>query len=100
MIIGGLLFLQRRSGGMGGGGGMNPMNMGKAKSKIQMEPETGVTFVDVAGCEGSKQERGHQRCQTRLQEGSTIRVRANDTRKLNCSSTVSSLLSTTTASSD
>merc|ERR1719426_654536 len=35
-------------------GGM--MNIGKAKSKIQMEPETGVTFVDVAGCDGAKQE--------------------------------------------
>merc|ERR1719270_280790 len=35
---------------------MNPMNMGKSKSKIQMEPETGVTFEDVAGCDGSKQE--------------------------------------------
>ena len=61
LIIGGLLFLQRRNqGGMGGGGGpgggMNPMNLGKAKSKIQMEPETGVTFKDVAGCDGSKQE--------------------------------------------
>ena len=58
MIIGGLLFLQRRNGGgmPGGGGGMNPMNLGKSKSKIQMEPETGVTFKDVAGCEGSKQE--------------------------------------------
>merc|ERR1719232_390587 len=40
----------------GGGGGMNPMNLGKSKSKIQMEPETGVTFADVAGCDGSKQE--------------------------------------------
>jgi len=58
LIIGGLLFLQRRQGGggMGGPGGMNPMNLGKAKSKIQMEPETGVTFADVAGCDGSKQE--------------------------------------------
>jgi len=64
LIIGGLFFLQRRNGGMGGGpgggggggGGMNPMNMGKSKSKIQMEPETGVTFADVAGCDGSKQE--------------------------------------------
>merc|ERR1712028_165213 len=35
---------------------MNPMNLGKSKSKIEMEPETGVTFKDVAGCEGSKQE--------------------------------------------
>merc|ERR1740133_361016 len=59
VIIGGLLFLQRRNGGggiPGGGGGMNPMNLGKSKSKIEMEPETGVTFKDVAGCEGSKQE--------------------------------------------
>merc|ERR1719409_2555377 len=38
-------------GGMGG-----PMGMGKSKSKIQMEPETGVKFEDVAGCESSKQE--------------------------------------------
>merc|ERR1719359_1582493 len=58
VIIGGLLFLQRRNGGGGPGmgGGMNPMNLGKSKSKIEMEPETGVTFKDVAGCEGSKQE--------------------------------------------
>merc|ERR1719331_3603020 len=42
--------------GGGGGGPMNPMNLGKSKSKIEMEPETGVTFKDVAGCEGSKQE--------------------------------------------
>ena len=60
VIIGGLLFLQRRNGGGGlpggGGGPMNPMNLGKSKSKIEMEPETGVTFKDVAGCEGSKQE--------------------------------------------
>merc|ERR550514_451138 len=41
-------------GGMGGMGG--PMGMGKSKSKIQMEPETGVKFEDVAGCESSKQE--------------------------------------------
>merc|ERR1719460_2637187 len=37
--------------GMGGPGGI-----GKSRSKIQMEPQTGVTFLDVAGCEGSKQE--------------------------------------------
>merc|ERR1719269_513541 len=32
------------------------MSIGKAKSKIQMEPQTGVTFEDVAGCESSKLE--------------------------------------------
>ena len=42
-------------GGMGGGGG-NPFEMGKSKADLQMEPNTGVTFVDVAGCDGSKLE--------------------------------------------
>lgn len=56
-----LLFLAPRLGGGGGAGGMGGpgggiMDMGKSKSKIQMEPETGVTFTDVAGCDGSKLE--------------------------------------------
>ena len=60
LIIGGLALLQRRGGGMGGPGGMNPMDLGKSKSKIQMEPQTGVGFEDVAGCEASKQVRPAQ----------------------------------------
>lgn len=56
LIIGGLFLLQRNNGGGMPGGGGGPMGMGKAKSKIQLEPNTGVTFADVAGCEGSKQE--------------------------------------------
>ena len=43
-------------GGGGGGGGMNPFDMGKSKSKLDMEPNTGVKFADVAGCDGSKLE--------------------------------------------
>ena len=43
-------------GGMGGAGGNNPFEMGKAKAKLEMEPNTGVKFVDVAGCDGSKLE--------------------------------------------
>lgn len=35
---------------------MDPFNMGKAKSKIQMEPETGVKFTDVAGVDEAKAE--------------------------------------------
>merc|ERR1719298_286400 len=38
-------------GGLGGPGGV-----GKSQSKIQMEPQTGVTFQDVAGCDGAKLE--------------------------------------------
>merc|ERR1719327_2317401 len=41
---------------MGGLGGGNPLSMGKSKSKIQMDPQTGVTFADVAGAEGAKLE--------------------------------------------
>merc|ERR1719247_2790163 len=43
-------------GGGGPGGGMNPFSVGKSKAKVQMEPQTGVTFEDVAGCDGSKLE--------------------------------------------
>merc|ERR1719183_2843931 len=63
LIIGGLFFLQQRNQQNGGGGGMGgmggpggPMGIGKSRSKIQMEPQTGVTFEDVAGQEASKQE--------------------------------------------
>merc|ERR1719148_213090 len=66
-LFAGLFFLSRRGGeggGMpGGGGGMpggmggqNPMGFGKSKSEIQMVPDTGVTFDEVAGCDGAKLE--------------------------------------------
>jgi len=57
-----LIFLSTRGGNgpaAAGGpqmGGMNPMDIGKSKSKIQMEPQTGVTFNDVAGADGAKLE--------------------------------------------
>jgi cell division protease FtsH len=54
-ILGGLFFLGRRAQ-EGGGGMMGPMDFGKSKSKIQMEPDTGVSFNDVAGCDESKLE--------------------------------------------
>ncbi|CAI5514600.1 unnamed protein product [Closterium sp. Naga37s-1] len=54
----GLFFLFRRSqggaGGVGGPGG--PMDFGRAKSKFQEVPETGVTFKDVAGADQAKLE--------------------------------------------
>merc|ERR1711871_1135299 len=31
-------------------------NFGQSQSKIEMEPNTGVTFEDVAGCDGAKLE--------------------------------------------
>merc|ERR1719426_750251 len=51
-----LLASRGGPGGMGGGPMGGPGGIGKAQSKIQMEPNTGVTFADVAGCDGSKLE--------------------------------------------
>jgi len=66
-LFAGLFFLSRRggegggmpgggAGGMGMGGPGNPMSMGKSKAEIQMVPDTGVNFEDVAGCDGAKLE--------------------------------------------
>ncbi|KAL3904573.1 MAG: hypothetical protein SGILL_010013, partial [Bacillariaceae sp.] len=58
-LFAGLFFLSRRGGGAGGmpgGGPGGPMGFGKSKAEIQMVPDTGVTFDDVAGCDGAKLE--------------------------------------------
>lgn len=59
VLFAGLFFLSRNSGGgmpggMGGPGGQ--MGFGKSKAEIQMVPDTGVNFEDVAGCDGAKLE--------------------------------------------
>ena len=60
LLVGGLFLLSRRGGGAGGpggfGGGNNPMQMGKSKAKFQMEPNTGITFDDVAGVKEAKED--------------------------------------------
>ena len=53
LLLGGLFFLLRRAQG---GGGNQAMNSGKSKARLQMEPQTQVTFGDVAGIEGAKLE--------------------------------------------
>ncbi len=54
LLLGGLFFLFRRAGS--GGGGNPAMSFGKSKARLQMEPETKITFGDVAGIEGAKLE--------------------------------------------
>jgi len=46
----------RGPGGAGFGGGANPMQMGKSKVTIQVEPNTDVNFDKVAGVDEAKQE--------------------------------------------
>lgn len=56
-FLAGLFLLSRRNGGMPGGNDPNnPFNIGKSKAKVQMEPDTGVDFGQVAGVDEAKEE--------------------------------------------
>ncbi len=55
ILIGGLIFLSRRSNSMPGGPGQ-AMQFGKTKARFAMEAETGVKFDDVAGVNEAKQD--------------------------------------------
>ncbi|MDJ0619261.1 MAG: ATP-dependent zinc metalloprotease FtsH3 [Calothrix sp. MO_192.B10] len=53
LLLVGLFFLLRRAQT---GPGSQAMNFGKSKARVQMEPQTQVTFGDVAGIEQAKLE--------------------------------------------
>jgi len=53
ILVVGLFFLLRRAQN---GPGSQAMNFGKSKARVQMEPQTQVTFGDVAGIEQAKLE--------------------------------------------
>ncbi len=55
LLIGGLIFLSRRSNSMPGGPGQ-AMQFGKTKARFAMEAETGVKFDDVAGVNEAKED--------------------------------------------
>ena len=60
VFFGGIFLINRfRNQGAGGPGGMDPNNpfaMGKSKARVEMDPNTGVTFGDVAGVDEAKEE--------------------------------------------
>mmetsp|Transcript_13281 Transcript_13281/g.14382 ORF Transcript_13281/g.14382 Transcript_13281/m.14382 type:complete len:846 (+) Transcript_13281:132-2669(+) len=51
----GIFGLLNRLGGPRGPNGMDPTGMSKSQAKIQVTPNTGKKFTDVAGCEGAKE---------------------------------------------
>jgi len=53
LLLVGLFFLLRRAQG---GAGNPAMNFGKSRARVQMEPQTQITFNDVAGIEQAKLE--------------------------------------------
>ena len=57
LIIAVWLFIMRRMSGGGGGGGAQIFNIGKSKAKLFDEKiDVKITFKDVAGLEGAKEE--------------------------------------------
>ena len=59
LLLWGFMFrgMNRNMGGGGGaGGGMNPFNVGKATGKLADKNKVNVTFKDVAGLYGAKEE--------------------------------------------
>ena len=50
------LIMKKMGGGAGGGGGGQIFNIGKSKAKIINKDDISVTFEDVAGLEGAKEE--------------------------------------------
>ena len=52
------MFIMRRMGGGSGNGGINPFSVGKSKAQVYEKGDNAnrVTFKDVAGQEGAKQE--------------------------------------------
>ncbi|MEN9229207.1 MAG: AAA family ATPase, partial [Gloeomargarita sp. HHBFW_bins_205] len=55
LLLGGLVFLLRRSNSLPGGPGQ-AMNFGRSRARFQMEAKTGVKFDDVAGVDEAKEE--------------------------------------------
>lgn len=57
VMIAAWTFIMRRMGGGGGGGGGQIFNIGKSKAQLfEKGKGTNVTFADVAGLEGAKEE--------------------------------------------
>ncbi|KAK8485022.1 hypothetical protein V6N13_094042 [Hibiscus sabdariffa] len=56
LVLLGSLLLRSSSGNTPAGGPNLPFGLGRSKAKFQMEPNTGVTFNDVAGIDEAKQD--------------------------------------------
>ena len=60
VFFGGIFLINRsRNQANGGSGGMDPNNpfaMGKSKARVEMNPDTCVSFADVAGVDEAKEE--------------------------------------------
>ena len=56
IFIGALIFFFQNSDNMGQNSGSSPMNLGKSPAKFDQNPDTGITFDDIAGIDEAKAE--------------------------------------------
>lgn len=56
IFIGSLIFFFQNSENFGGGGGSSPMNLGKSTARFEQNPDTGISFDNIAGIDEAKAE--------------------------------------------
>ena len=56
IFIGSLFFFFQNSDNFGGNGGSSPMNLGKSPARFDQNPDTGISFDDIAGIDEAKAE--------------------------------------------
>jgi cell division protease FtsH len=56
IFIGGLIFFFQNSDNFGSNSGSSPMNLGKSPARFDQNPDTGISFGDIAGIDEAKAE--------------------------------------------
>ena len=56
IFIGSLIFFFQNSDNFSGNSGSSPMNLGKSPARFDQNPETGISFDDIAGIDEAKAE--------------------------------------------
>ena len=56
IFIGSLIFFFQNSDNFGGNSGSSPMNLGKSPARFDQNPDTGISFDDIAGIDEAKAE--------------------------------------------
>ena len=56
IFIGSLIFFFQNSDNFGGNSGSSPMNLGKSTARFDQNPDTGISFDDIAGIDEAKAE--------------------------------------------
>jgi len=56
IFIGGLIFFFQNSDNFSSNSGSSPMNLGKSPARFDQNPDTGITFDDIAGIDEAKAE--------------------------------------------